>query len=80
MKKSFRKLGALCVAAVATVATVGVSPTYAQAVLPDTGTDLTDWVPVLITGFGAVVALIVGGAFAFKLVWKGLAKASKALG
>jgi hypothetical protein len=70
---------AACLVALALVA-CGPSSVFAQVALPATGVDLEEWIPVLITAFGGIVALIVGGAFAFMLVWKGISKARRALG
>lgn len=57
------------------------SPVFATApTLPDTGVDLTEWVPVVITGMGAIVAVVIGGYFAFLLIRKGLRWVSRAFG
>ena len=54
---------------------IGTAPT-----LPSTGAELDAWLPVVITGMGAVVALVAGGYFAFLIVKKGFTWARRALG
>lgn len=48
--------------------------------LPDTGTDIAAFITVAITGIGAIVAVVVGGYFAFLLIRKGMKWGKTALG
>ncbi len=40
----------------------------AAVTIPDTGVDMDEWVTAAITGLGAIVAVVIGGYFAFKLI------------
>ena len=48
-----------------------------QVALPSTGIDMAGFLTALITDYGAVVAVIVGGSVAFGLIWMALRKKSK---
>lgn len=59
---------------------VGV-PVFATApTLPVTGVAIEDWIPVVVTAFGAAVLAIVGAYFAFLLIKKGMQWGRKAFG
>lgn len=48
--------------------------------LPETGADIGEFISISITGMAAVVAVAVGGYFAFLLIRKGMKWANHALG
>lgn len=44
------------------------SVAQAAVTIPDTGVDMDEWVTAAITGLGAIVVVVIGGYFAFKLI------------
>jgi hypothetical protein len=68
------------VAALAAVCSCLVSQAFATApTLPTTGVDVDGFITATITALGTVVAVAVGGYFAFLLIKKGLMWGRKAL-
>ena len=64
-----RSLAASVAAVLAIVLTTSAS---AQVTLPDTGVDISGFVTAAIVALGTVVAVVVGGFFAFRLIQWGL--------
>lgn len=64
----------------AVVAFAGGSVAQAQVTLPDPGVDTAGFITATITALGAVVAVAVGGYFAFILIKMGLRWARKIVG
>lgn len=55
--------------------------TGSQAVvIPDTGADVSGYITAAITAMGAVIAVVIGGYFAFLIIRKALKWAGRALG
>jgi hypothetical protein len=54
------------------VASVLTAPCLAQVTLPTTGVDVEDYITAAITALGTVVAVAVGGYFAFLIIRKAL--------
>ena len=52
---------------------------HAVITLPDTGIDIVGYIGALIVAFALIAAAIVGGNFAFKLVWGGMRAAGRAI-
>lgn len=50
---------------------------HAQITLPDTGVDVSGHVTAAITALGAIVLVVVGGFFAFRVVMRGMSWARK---
>jgi hypothetical protein len=89
MLKLARKLGrrchprlmATCAAVVLALGSAGVAVAQEPPpiTLPDSGVDIEGHITAAITAMGAVVAVVVGGFFAFMIVRKGLQWARGAL-
>ena len=45
---------------------------YAQETIPDIGIDMAGTILSFILGFGSIVLVILGGNFAFKVIWTSL--------
>lgn len=52
----------------------------AQVTLPDVGIDMPAYVTAFGAGYGAVVAVIIGLAFAFMVIWAALRKSRRSTG
>ncbi len=74
MKDLFRRLARpvrnVFLASVALIGSAQLAS--AQVTLPDTGVDVTGHVTAAITAMGAIVAVVIGGFFAFMLIRKAL--------
>jgi hypothetical protein len=73
-------LGRVCAGVGLTVGTASTSFAAAAVTIPDTGIDMGGYITAAILAIGGVIAVVVGGHFAFLLIRKAMAWASKALG
>lgn len=67
-------------AAIFTMGLLVAESASAQIVLPDTGVAVEDYVPLMVTALGVVVAAVIGGYVAFKVVKMGVRWLGKAGG
>lgn len=66
--------------AILALAAVSATAPAAEVVIPNTGLDIGGYITAGITAVAAVVAIAVGGYFAFLVIKKGIRWAGKALG
>lgn len=74
------KLAVASAAGVFASAAAFAEETSTPVTLPDTGINMSSYVTAGITAIGAVIAVVIGGYFAFLLIRKGMKWAGRALG
>lgn len=74
----FHKIGAAAFVAAATALPMMAQESQAVTI-PETGVDISGYVSTAITSIGGVIAVCVGGFFAFLLIKKGVKFASSML-